>query len=109
MTIIPRIESSHVIANLDTYAHTALQSSVYTASVSILEIPPSGITVTIKQNANVIASTSVPATSQQQVLLSAVMNVTASDVISIVVASSNAADAGLNVFKGILNIRVGSI
>jgi len=108
-TIIPKIESSHVINQLDTYTHTAAASTMYTVSVAINEIPPSGITVLIKQNSSTIASLSAPAAAQSVMNLSAVINATASDALNVVIASSTPSDQGGNSFKGILTIRQGLV
>src|SRR6185312_13890856 len=104
-TIIPRIEASHVINQLDTYNHTAGASTVYTVSIAINEIPPSGITIAIKQNSSTIASLSAPAAAQGVMNLSAQINAVADDVLGVVIASSTASDQGGNSFKGILTIR----
>jgi hypothetical protein len=98
-----------VINGLDTYNYTVINSGLHTVSLGINEIPPSGITITIKKNGSTIASTSAPAASQQVINLSALINCTASDVLGVVVASASAIDSGLNDFKGILNIRQGIV
>ncbi len=109
-TTITNINSVKVLSNLDTYVYTTTQSSLYTARITVSEIPPSGIILTIKQNSSTIATTTVaPAASQSTVELRTVMNITSGDTISVVIASSSNSDKGTNAFKGILQIAPGSI
>lgn len=108
-TIITRIDQSKVISNLDTYNHTTLAAGMYTVSIQVSEIPPSGVTLSIKQNSSTIASVSVPAAAQQLTQLRVVINCAISDVLGVVIASSTAREAGPNQIKGILNIHQGSV
>lgn len=108
--VIPNpIISSKVISSLDTYLHTVNTAAMHVVSLEVSEIPPSGITITIKQGSTTVASTSAPGSTQQIVQLKTTINCAASDVISVIVASSTASDTGPNAFKGILNIHVGSL
>lgn len=107
-TTITNLISSKVISNLDTYVYTTLTTGLHVARLTINEIPPSGITITLKQNSTTIATTSAPNAAQQVVEIMATLAITAGDTISFVVASSTASDALPNSFKGILNIHVGS-
>lgn len=106
-TTITGITKSKILTNLDTYNHTALSTQMYGVSVQLSEIPPSGITITIKQNSSTIASTVAPANGQSTVQLQCLMNCTANDVIGVILASSSAVDAQLNDFKAILRITAG--
>lgn len=107
-TIISGISKTKVLNQLDTYNHTALANSMYMVKLSINEIPPSGITVQLKQNSTVRASLSVPAATQSPMDIQVVMNCAINDVIGVVIASSTASDQGGNSFKAILNIHQGS-
>ncbi len=107
-TITSPLLSSKVVSNLDTYVYTTLTTALHVARLTINEIPPSGITITLKQNNTTIATTSAPNAAQQVVELMATLAITSGDTISFVVASGNAADARPNTFKGILNIHIGS-
>jgi len=111
-TIIPPGNpGSQVISNLDTYTYTVPVGGAnqFLAQIAINELPPSGITLTIKQNTTTVASTSAPAAQQQAINLAATMNCADGDVISVIVASSTPSDEGPQSFKGILNIRVGGL
>jgi len=107
-TTITKVESSQVISNLDTYTYTVKQAAMHVARLTINEIPPSGLTITIKQNGSTVVSTSAPAAAQQVVDLSTTLNCAINDTISFVVASTTPSDTGPNAFKGILNIHIGS-
>jgi len=100
--------SSKVISNLDTYIYTVNSSAPHVARLTINEIPSSGITITIQHNGSTVSSTSAPAAQQQVVELMATIPCAASDTISFIVASANASDGFPQVFKGTLNIHVGS-
>jgi hypothetical protein len=131
-TTITGIGQSKVINNLDTYIHTTALTSMYTISMMVSERPVSGIIITLQHNGSTVASTSAPTApalapnvtgagsgtltapttasiGQQLVQLSATINCTAGDTISAIVSSSTAHDSKPNDFKGILNIRPGTI
>ncbi len=108
-TTIVNIFQSKVLNQLDTYNHTALATSIYKVSLNLTDIPPSGITVQIKQNSSVIASLSAPAAAQNHMDLQALLNCTVNDVIGVVIASSTPSDQGGNSFKAILDIRQGLV
>lgn len=106
-TIITGISQTKVLSNLDTYNHTAMQASMYKVEVQMSENPPSGLTITIQQNGVTKASTSTPASSQAVVDLQVLLNCAPNDLISVILASSNAQEAAPNQIKGILKISVG--
>lgn len=108
-TTITGIMQAKVISNLDTYNHTALQNGVYTVHVQMNEIPPSGLSVVIKQNSSTIVSSSAPAATQSVIDVQALINCAINDVIGIVITSSNAQEAAPNVIKGILKITPGQV
>jgi|SRR5665213_1404263 len=110
-TIITGIESTKVLSNLDTYNHTALSASMYTVSVKLSEVPPSGCTITIAQSGSTSnsVSTSVPAATQNHVELRTLLNCAVNDVISVTLASSSAIDQGPNAIKASLKISVGQV
>lgn len=107
-TPISNLISTKILSNLDTYVYTVLKAGLHLASIEVNALPPSGITLTIKQNSTTIASTSAPAAAQQAINLSATMDCAINDTISVVIASSTASDELPNAFKGLLNIHRGS-
>lgn len=106
--VITGIGQAKVLNQLDTYNHTALAASMYMVSVSCDEIPPSGISIAIKQNGSTIVTSVAPTTAQKNVKIQVVLNCALNDVIGIVLSSAVASDTGLNVIKAILNIHQGS-
>ncbi len=108
MTILPNMEHSQPICTLDTFRHVAQASSMYKVSVDVSEIPPSGISIVIQQNGSTKASSAAPSASQIHVPLDVVLNCAANDNIDVIISSSNAAEAGINLIKGSINIHKGS-
>lgn len=108
-TVITGIGQSKVISNLDTYNHTTLLNSMYTVSCSINQTPVSAIIIVIKQNGTTMASVPSPAASQSYETLSVTLNCAIGDLISITISSALAQDNQINDFKGIINIRPGTI
>lgn len=106
---IPKISTSHSICALDTYNHTALQASMYVVEVDMSMIPPSGLSIVIKQNSSTKLTSIVPTAAQNHVRARIVLNCAINDVIGVVVSSPSASDSGPNAVQGILNIRVGSV
>ena len=106
---LPTIFQAHSVNSLDTYVHTALAASPYTIHVHAEEIPPSGLIITIEQNSTVIATSSVPAASQNHVELSALIMASINDSLKVILSSSVASDAGLNTCKAVISISQGLI
>lgn len=98
---------SNVIQGLGTWTHIVAQTQMYYVSVDCSEIPPSGITITIQKNGSQVAASSVPASAQSNVKISQIINCTAADVLSVVIASSSQSDAAPNVTKSIIVVRQG--
>lgn len=105
---ITGINQTKVLNQLDTYNHTALSASMYMVSVSLDEIPTSGISIAIKQNGSTKITSVAPTTAQGNVKVQIVLNCAVNDVIGVTLSSAVAADSGKNVIKAILNIHQGS-
>lgn len=108
MTILPNMRHSQPICSLDTFRHVAAASSMYKVSVDISEVPPSGLSIVIQQNGSTKASSAAPSSSQIHVPLDVVLNCAANDNIDVIVTSSVAGEAGINLIKGSINIHQGS-
>lgn len=106
--IITGIGQSKVLNSLDTYNHTTLQATIYTVSVRMTMIPPSGLSVVIQRNGSPIASSASPSAAQSNINLQIQVNCAANDLLSVVLSSGNVADTQFNDLKGILTIDVGS-
>lgn len=105
---IQNIEQAKVLNRLDTYNYTTDAASMYMVAISLSELPPSGMSIVIQQNGSTKASVSSPAISQNHMDLQVVMNCASSDVISVILSSSNSNDQQLNSIRGTLNIHKGS-
>lgn len=109
-TTITGITKTKVLSNLDTYNHTTLAASMYNVKCTLSEQPPSGVIITIQQNGVTKATTTTaPAATQQLVELAVTMNCAISDLLSVIITSSNPTDTGKNAIKAILNIHQGSV
>ena len=109
MFIINNIESAKEISNLDTYQHTTKLASLYTVSIQLNEIPPSGMSIVIKQNGTTMATSLAPSAVQSHIELSKLLNCAIGDVLQVVISSSSLSDTGPNAIKALLNIRVGQV
>lgn len=110
-TTITGIMQEKVLTNLDTYNHTTLTASMYTVQVMLMEVPPSGCTITISQSGSTTnsVSTAVPAATQNHVELRTVLNCAINDNIAVTLASSTASDTGPNAIKALLKITPGLV
>jgi hypothetical protein len=108
-TTITGIGQVKVLSNLDTYNHTALLNSMYTVQVDLSEQPPTGCSITIQQNGSTKATSATPSNTQLNMKLGVVLNCAASDVISVIIASSNTAESAPNQIKAILKITPGIV
>lgn len=128
---ITGITKTKIITNLDTYNHTTLAAGAYTMSLAINERPRSGIIITMQRNGSTIATTAAPTTQdsasvtgagtgpitaptqldigQEVVQLTVSVTCAIGDVLTAIVSSATAHDGKSNDFKGILNIRQGSV
>jgi hypothetical protein len=109
MFIINTIESAHEVSNLDTYQYTTQLASLYTVSMQLNEIPPSGVSIVINQNGTPMATSLPPSAVQSHIELSVLLNCAIGDVLTVVVSSSSLSDTGPNAIKALLNIRVGQV
>jgi len=108
-TIISSTNKTKVLNQLDTYNHTTLTTNMYVVEVSTNGIPPSGLSVTIQQNGVTKATTTTPGNLQAGLDVRIILNCTIGDLISVILASSAAADQGGNAFKATLKITPGLV
>lgn len=99
------LDSSKVISKLDTYNYTIPSTGVYLIQVQMIEIPPSALSIVIKQNTVSKASSVAPAAAQQIVNTQILLRCAASDAISIEVTSATAGEAAPNQIKGLIMIQ----
>ncbi len=108
-TTLVKSFQSNVINRLDTYNLTVPTTNTYSVDVQMTELPPSGLSIVIEKNSSPVASSAAPAATQGILDLQTKINCTASDVISVVISSSNVNDEQLNTVKGLINIREGLV
>ncbi len=98
---------SNVFAGLGTYTFTVDVAGLYNMSCQASVLPPSGLSIVINHNGSPIATSLTPSAAEQ--LVSAMIldyPCVASDVITVVISSSNANDNMLNTAKSIINIGI---
>ena len=108
MAQLVKLEESSVINQLDTYNYVVPTAGMYKMKVRLNEVPPSGMSIVMKQNSSTVASLSSPATSQQAMDLEIVVNAAMNDVLGLVLSSSQASDQGGNSFKAIYLLSQGA-
>ncbi len=101
---LQNMESTKVISSLDTYNYTIPAAGQYLIQVQMNEIPPSALSVVIKQQTVAKATSDAPAAAQGIVNLQVLLNCALSDVISLEITSATAGEAAPNQIKGIINI-----
>lgn len=105
------IEKTNVISQLDTYNYTipaSFPSSMATMSIDMSEQPASGLSVIFKKNGSAIATAAAPAAMQNHIPLKVTIACVPTDVLSMVLSSSNINDQNINAIRGILRITPGS-
>lgn len=107
-TTITSFAHTQPISNLDTYVYTMNTTAMHVAKIRMSIIPPSGISILIKQNSSTVATLTTPTAAQGHVELSATINATSGDTVSFVIASSTATDQGPNCIAGLLDVHIGS-
>ena len=104
-TTISNMLQSKVINALDTYQYTLATTAPHLAKIQLTEVPPSSISIVIKQNSTTLATSTAPAATQNHIELAVPFMGTSGDVIQFVITSTD--DAKLNTIKGILQVTVG--
>ena len=108
-TLANFLAGSQTVCGLGTFQIAAGSTATHNVSCRVSEVPPSGITIQIKQNASVIATLSSPGATQNPLVLSAVIAATSGDTLSWVLTSSSATDNQLNTVKSTLNVHIGGL
>ena len=104
-TTISNMIQSKVINALDTYNYTLITTAPHLAKIVLTEIPPSIISIVIKQNSTTLATSVAPAAAQNHIELSIPFIGTSGDVIGFVITSTD--DKPINTIKGVLQVTVG--
>lgn len=101
------LNGSYPLVGPGTLTYTIPVTGLYNVHVDLTEIPPSGISVVVNNNASPVytADALTPTQSAQQFKYS--FSAVAADVITVVLASSAAGDNLLNTVKSITSIGQG--
>jgi hypothetical protein len=96
---------SSTLTGLGTYTYTIQTAGLYNISATSLVIPPSSVSIVIKQNGSTIATSNTPSAVQQAINVGLLdHSCAANDVISFVVNSSATSDSLPNTTKTLMNI-----
>lgn len=92
---------------LQTQTYTVPSTNVYSVMVQVTEVPPTGLSILVKNNGSTVftAPTITPTQIAQQFKYSKLF--TAADVVTVVFGSSDAIDAQLNNVKATTTIMQG--
>jgi hypothetical protein len=93
---------SNIEMGLNTFTYTVLVAGIYNFIIQSSLLPPSGLSIVINQNGSPVATSAAPTATQSHVELEAPgVNCAVNDVITFVLTSSVALDAGT---KSLINI-----
>lgn len=108
MSNILFLNQPFVSVGLDDYTHTIAADGIYNVHGELTEVPPSGVSVLVKKNGSTIftAPTLTPTQSAMQ-FNTGPKSFAAADVITVVIASTDAIDNQLNTVKNIVSIEQG--
>lgn len=108
---IPNFTTGEKVVNgLNDYSYTIQTTATHNVSCNVTQPNPTGMTVTIKNNASTIATFTLPANSiQGNFLCQTPIACAANDVVHIVLASSNSNDQQLNNVVAKLNIHIAGL
>lgn len=113
MSLALAINQPFVSVGLPTFAYTvpSTGAGIYSVRVSVSDVPPSGISVLIKNNGSTIYTVPIESLSPTQNFVkykTPPINLAASDAITVVVASSESVDNLLNTVKVTCAIQQGA-
>jgi hypothetical protein len=105
MSLALKDYQSNIEIGLGTFTYTAALAGVYFVSAQSSVLPPSGLSIVINQNGSPVMTSAAPSAAEQTVNLQDQINCAASDVITVVISSSNANDLMLNTVKTIITLN----
>ena len=99
---IPRVD-----VGLVTDTFTAPSTGLYNLEAQITEIPPSGLSIVVNVNASPVYTAPALTPTQSAIQFKVDLNLTAADVVTLVLSSSNANDLMLESVKTNVSIGMG--
>lgn len=100
-------ETNQVIVGLGTYTYTVPTTGIYTVRLQSTEIPPSGISILVKDNGSTVFTAPTLGETQSSIQFSFTKLYTAGHAVTVVLASSSANDNLLNSVKTSVGISAG--
>lgn len=101
------LNQSQVLSGLATMTYTVPTTGIYSVAVQSTEIPPSGISIVVNDNASPVYTAPALSPTQSAIQFRQYFNWTAADAITIVLSSSNANDLAINNVKTNVIIQQG--
>lgn len=101
------LNQSYVNVGLDTQTFTVPTTGNYNGKFEVTEIPPSGLSILVKNGASTIFTAPTIGQTQGALQFKYSFQATAADVITIVLSSSAASDQPINNVKSIMSIGQG--
>lgn len=101
------INQPFVIVGLDTMNYTIPSTGLYNVHVESTEVPPSGISIVVKNNGSTVFTAPTLSPTQGAIQFKYGFLATAADAISVVLSSAVAFDSQLNTVKSTITIGQG--
>lgn len=96
-----------VFCGLGTLVSTVATAGLYNVHVEASEVPPSGLTVTVKQNGSTKYTSPTLSPTQGGIQMKTELNCAASDAIEVDLTSGQAIDSNLNTVKSTVTLGQG--
>lgn len=101
------LNQSYVNVGLDTMTYTVPTTGNYNVKFEVTEVPPSGLSVLVKDNGSTIFTAPTIGQSQSAQQFKFSFQATATHIITVVLASAAASDQPINNVKSIISIGQG--
>lgn len=107
MSQILTLNQSFMLTGLDTLTYTVPATGLYSVAVQSTEVPPSGISIVVKQNGSTVYTAPTLSPTQSAIQFRQVFNFTAADAIQVILSSAAATDNAINNVKSNIIIQQG--
>lgn len=103
-SVVLRAGESNIVPGLGTSTFTAVVAGAYLINVGTTVVPPSGLSIVVKQNTTTIFTAPAPTVHDKVVKVIVPAELAIGDVVSVILSSTNLQDAPLNNIKSTINI-----
>lgn len=107
MSLVLIKDTPQVSVGLVTYTYTIPSAEIYTVRLQSTEIPPSGISILVKQNGSTVYTAPTLSPTQSAIQFNYSQLYAANDVVTVALSSSSANDLLLNSVKTSVSIGQG--